>query len=307
MYTAAIGAIAMLGGYKPASPWDSITDIPALRVLGWVLFCLLPSVLSVIGVYFLITLPLRRQERARVLIDVLAAGVRRGQAPAVTLTALAERRVLGWELWRAARAVGAGEPMSRALRTSAPSLLPPNITGALAAGEAMGDVGRVLPACRRMLVDAVPRTRAALNYLPLMTISLFLMPMVFMRFFLVPKLQEIVRSMALPSMHAGDALTAFSHPAIAWFCVAAPLALAATAVLYIGGPRLAESIGWDRLIGDRLAMRLPWRRGHGVVTSRTMREAPGSTAGTHSTRADGRATVTTTSPGGRLSAAAATT
>ena len=46
-----------------------------------------------------------------------------------------------------------------------PQLLPPRIVAMLQAGERIGDLAKVLPTCRRSLMDASSQTTGAANYL----------------------------------------------------------------------------------------------------------------------------------------------
>ena len=53
---------------------------------------------------------------------------------------------------------------------STPRFLPPQVTAMLNAGQQVGDLRKVLPACRELLKDGVSQTRGALNYLVILTL-----------------------------------------------------------------------------------------------------------------------------------------
>src|SRR6266567_3377331 len=51
-----------------------------------------PLVLLFYGVYFLVSLPLRRQERARLFLDILETGIKQGSSVENTLIAASQSR-----------------------------------------------------------------------------------------------------------------------------------------------------------------------------------------------------------------------
>src|SRR6185295_13598537 len=77
------------------------------------------------------------------------------------------------------------------------------------AGERIGDVGKVLPACRQLLHDGVSQVRGALNYMLILTFvitpfSVFVP--VFLNIFVIPKFKEVFEGM-MP----GNNLPAFTR------------------------------------------------------------------------------------------------
>jgi type II secretory pathway component PulF len=129
----------------------------------------------------------------------------------------------------------------------------------LRAGKQMGDVAKVIPACRQLLKDASSQTRGAVNYLIILT--LVITPSGFGVFgllmvFVIPKYLEVAAGMG---NHSGVALLSFlagHFRLIALLQVALLLLLWLGAALYVGGPRVTA---WFPVL-EQLHYRLPWRR-----------------------------------------------
>lgn len=216
--------------------------------------------------YFLLTLPLRRNERARLFLDLLELGLKDGRAPemAIVEAAKSRDRALGSRFQMLAGYLQSGMPFGAALEC-VPRLLPRQVRAMLKAGERIGDMARVLPACRQLLRDAVSQVRGALNYLVLllfcMTPAMIFVPFV-LRLKVIPQYV-----MVFDGVLANMPLPAFTHLVfeqtgylllVQWAIL---LGLWLVAFTYIGGPRLH---GWLRELlpgpADALMCRLPWRR-----------------------------------------------
>jgi type II secretory pathway component PulF len=149
----------------PFEPFSTI----ALCFLIYVALGLLPAIGVTYLVYFLLTLPLRRNERGRLFIDLLAVGLQGGHTPERIIMDVSSSHDLS-----PGRAFSfARGHLERGLRLTAaldcvPRLLPPQIVAILKTGERIGDVRRVLPACRYLLRDPVSQVRGAMNYLVLL-------------------------------------------------------------------------------------------------------------------------------------------
>ncbi|NQT53572.1 hypothetical protein HQ576_16060, partial [bacterium] len=243
-------------------------------------------------VYWALSLPLRRQERGRLLLDIVETCVAQGKSVEHALVSLAEaertslksydrvaawlltslptftrpwvwlrrrrrRAVFGPRLYRLADHLQGGMPLPQALR-KVPGLVPPQVAEMLQVGGEAGDIRKALPACRRVLTSATPRMRSAMNYVVVLASGFFLTGVgvfLFAVLYIVPKIQEMLRDMAMRE----SALV--SPYAQTLFNVAAALSLlvVSCALFYIGGPRLVAFLRLRRL-GDRLAVLLPWRR-----------------------------------------------
>src|SRR5436190_4175444 len=109
--------------------------VMGLWIVLYVVFGLLPIAALVYGIYFLLTLPLRRAERARFFLDLLEMGLRDGRTPEASIieaSASADRALGARFLWL-------GEHLKKGLRLSdtlglVPRLLPEQIRAMLRTG-----------------------------------------------------------------------------------------------------------------------------------------------------------------------------
>jgi type II secretory pathway component PulF len=209
--------------------------------------------------FWLLSLPLRRRERARLFLDLLEIGLEDGKSPerAIAEVARSEDRLLGRRFYFLAELLGGGMSLTEALKL-VPTLLPPSVTAMLVVGAELGDLRRVLPACRQTLRDAVSQTRGALNYLAIL--SFVILPVVpvlsmMMSVFVLPKFEMLARDMSL-TMPAFSLLIFGTGHSFAWLQIAVMLAFQFIIFCYIAGPRMRPRL----LILDRVFWLLPWRR-----------------------------------------------
>jgi type II secretory pathway component PulF len=216
--------------------------------------------------YFLLTLPMRRNERARLVLDLVELGLKEGRNAEATLVAAAASRdpSLGVRFQLAAEYLQKGLRLSQALE-NVPRLLPPQVAGMLRTGEKIGDLRKVLPACRQFLKDGVSQVRGALNYLIILvfavTPAILFVPLVF-RIKVLPKLVEVFSGML-----EGRPLPAFTRAVFGLNPLSCAIQIGLLAFLwlalvcYVGGPRLRESLRhvFPEPI-DWFLCRLPWRR-----------------------------------------------
>jgi len=239
----------------PDELWSQLRTVLLLMLA--VAICLAPFAF-LYGVYRLVSLPLRRRERARLFLDLLELGIEDGHTPerAIMAAARSNDAVLGKRFRRLASHLESGASLKEALQR-VPRLLPPQVSAMLAAGAEVGDVRRVLPACRQSLRDALSQTRGALNYL---TILLFIIlpavPVVtvMLSVFVLPKFEQIADDM-------GTGLPLFSQAVFGlrygfvWAQIAVMLCFQFIMFCYIAGPRMK---GW--VLIDRVLWLFPWRR-----------------------------------------------
>jgi len=214
--------------------------------------------------YYLLTLPLRRRERARVFLDVLETGLREGRSVEHTLVSLSRQGVrdLGPRLGPVARALEGGSTLAEALG-KVPGFLPTPLPATLAVGERVGDIAQVLPACRRTLGDALARTRGAMNYLVLILFGLtqagvLLLIMLGVGVYIIPRFEAMMDDLGVAGLPATVLLfyrTPLGHLVLTG--VAALVALAAA--FYIGGPWLVAALHLRRA-ASWVQCLLPWRR-----------------------------------------------
>lgn len=239
-----------------------------LYLIGLVLLYLVtmfvPLCLALYVAYYFISLPLRRQERARLFLDLLDTALQRGGGVEGQLIAMSETRdrAPGVRFHLFAAHLATGLRMDAAL-DKVPRLLPPRVAAMLKAGVRLGDLRKVLPACRQLTNDGVSQTRAGAHYLTLLALIItpaLLLIMVMLLRLVVPKFREIFAGMTNTTWPMFDWLSASSgFVSLAVGVIVCFVALAI--LLYVGGPRVA---GWLRLgaepLVDWLAWRVPWKR-----------------------------------------------
>ena len=242
---------------------DPIYLIGSLIVYG--LWFIVPTFVFCYLAYYLISLPARRQEHARFFVHVLELCVREGKPiePALIAMANARDRSPGLRFHLTAAHVEEGDRLPVALQKS--HLLPRSITAMLATGEKIGDVQKVLPACRMQLRDAQSGISAAMNHfyvllLGLAPIGLLLMWMVLI--FVQPKMREVAMSISGGSEPGFfiQFLTISLRVGV-WVQTIFVGSLTVAALLFLVGP---DSPAWLRNLTmplvDWLALRVPWKR-----------------------------------------------
>ncbi|MFN7139830.1 MAG: type II secretion system F family protein [Limisphaerales bacterium] len=238
---------------------------PALVLFLWILVGALLLGLCY-GIYFLVTLPLRRKERARLFLDLLEMGMRQGQRPENVIVSISQsrERSVGVRFHLLAAHIEDGLRLTQAL-DKVPRFLPPQVNAMLKVGEETGDLRKVLPACQMVLQDANSQVKSALNYLILIVFVLApITPYIYFTFevYVLPKFQEILAGMTEEMTNAPLADFIFAAGSnLAWMQFCLTMVLYIGAAFYIGGPRLSG--GFRKVIGnwvDRFHFYLPWRR-----------------------------------------------
>ena len=127
-------------------------------------FILLPGGALSVLIHYLLSLPMRRRDRALFFLDLTETVLQRGQPLEQAILAAAENRdrAIGVRFYLVAAHIEGGARLGEALE-KVPRFLPPQITAILRAGEKLGDLKKVLPACRQLLNDGVSQVRGALN------------------------------------------------------------------------------------------------------------------------------------------------
>lgn len=214
--------------------------------------------------YLVLALPLRRLERANVFLDVLEIGLQQGHTPesAIVQIASSRDRQLGYRLFLLASHLENGARLSEGLRL-VPSLLPPEITEMLAVGERIGNIRKVLPACRRAASGGSSRVSSAVNYLVLMLMLNPFAAMVwpFVTAAIIPKFREIALDLIyqplppllqfLTSHSRGVAATQIFLTALVYFVM----------LVYTCGPRaIPRAAPLLKPVSDTLNSHLSWRR-----------------------------------------------
>jgi type II secretory pathway component PulF len=237
---------------------------PVLQLLFWFALWMAPLTIAVTAIYFLVSLPLRRQERARFFLDLLELGLKEGRMPEQTIVTVSRSGdpSMGARFHLLAAYLESGLRLSQALE-KVPRLLPPQINAMLKTGEEIGDVFKVLPACRQLLRDGSSETRGAMNYLVIVFLVLTpLVPAIFrvLATFVFPKVLAILNEMEV-TPPAFTAYVISRANVFASIMSAAALLVYLAGIVYLGGPRLTGWLQSNLLpICDWLAFRLPWRR-----------------------------------------------
>ena len=225
-----------------------------------------PGLIVFYALYYFATLPFRRLERARLFLDLLQHGLKRGQSPEQIVVGVSQSRdrALGARFHLLAAHIESGLRLNQALG-KIPRLLPVAMAAMLKAGEEIGDVTKVLPACRRLVGDGQSQLRGAFNYLLVVVLVLLpVAPAVYgtLSVFVIPKYLLIIESLAGDGMLASSTATLLELSGKIMFVqVIVWNFIWLLVVLYVGGPRLTRWLRWiPGDLAERIPWWLPWRR-----------------------------------------------
>jgi type II secretory pathway component PulF len=217
------------------------------------------------GIYFFITIPLRRNERTRIFLDILELGLKDGQTPeaAIINASTSNDRSLGARFHLLAAHVETGIRLSAGLDRM-PRLLPPQVVAMLKTGERIGDVGKVIPACRRLIGDGQSQVRGALNYVLILVLvvspAAIAIP-IMLNVMVIPKFKEVFAGMIEGDLPPFTQLVLGSSHIMLWIQLAVIVATWFLLFAYAGGPRMR---GWFHAalgpLPDWILFHLPWRR-----------------------------------------------
>ena len=229
----------------------------------WLLLALLILGLAFL-VFYVISLPLRRQERDRFLLDVIESALAQGEQVERYIISLAQTRDRspGIQFHLLAALLETGCSFVDALEKT-PRLFPPQLLAMLKVGESIGDLKKVLPACRKLLRDGISQSRAAINYQ--VVFAFVLNPMVllavpFLAVKIMPVFGEIFGGFGMKFSSLATTAIMLS-PYIFAGQMLIVLALYFFAILFLGGPRLGSWLQAGVFpLGDWIVVRLPWRR-----------------------------------------------
>lgn len=229
----------------------------------YVLFTVVPIIGLAWLIYYFLSLPMRRQERARFFLDLVDVSLRQGKPIEQMMAEIgnSQDRSPGLRFHLVAAHVEYGLRLGEALKR-VPRFLPPQVAAMLRAGEALGDIRKVLPACNYLVKDAQSSVRGAVSYLVVVAFALSPVSLAVLNglnVWVLPKFKEVAAS-----MDASPPFFMFLERNIGWLMLAQTiffLFLLVAAVFYIGGPRLVNWLPspFSSFI-DWLAWRVPWKR-----------------------------------------------
>src|ERR1051326_4149835 len=162
-----MGFLSNFLGFLSSDGVPDISNWHSLRAVGWYLAIWIVPI-SAAGwiLYFIVGLPLRRKQRVSLFLDLLETASRGGKRVETTLAALSmsQDKTLGIKFHLLGVYLMDGFKLTEALEML-PRFLPQQIVEMLRTGERIGDLAKILPACRRIADEASSRSTAAVNYL----------------------------------------------------------------------------------------------------------------------------------------------
>jgi len=245
---------------------------PIFANIGWLVLSLVlhavligvPVLVLMGATLYLLSLPMRRQENARLFLNLLETILRDGRPLESSLISLAESRdiTLGVRFHLATAYLQEGHSLATALERS--RLLPRPMVAMLAAGQTLGDMRKVLPACRLQFRDATSGLNGALNYLFVLVAGLapvlaFLS--LFVSVVVAPKLNEIFYGMGYGTDGYWLGIMLIGLRAALWTQSVILAGLLLASVIYLSGPdlpRFARALCHP--LADWLAWGIPWKR-----------------------------------------------
>jgi type II secretory pathway component PulF len=243
------------------SPDDSFNFLKAL-IFVFVWLGLILGAISLI--HFLFSLPMRRAERARLFLDLVEDALKRGQSIEEMMLFVVRSRdhTVGIRFHILAAYIENGLQFIDALK-KVPRFLPPQISEMLQAGQKIGDVRRILPACREVLRDNPAGVRSAVHYMLLVVLlfsPVFIYVVIFTVVFVFPRFQDVALGMNVPLWP--ESKFVFGHAGwLIGFEVAIFFLLVIVTVAYLGGPGFSRFLKNNGLpFVDRMAWNIPWKR-----------------------------------------------
>lgn len=233
-------------------------------LLMFAVLILLPGAAASALLHFLLTLPMQRRDRARFFLDLLETALNRGLPIEQAILSAAESRdrVMGVRFYMLATHIDDGARLGEALE-KVPTFLPPQVNAMLRAGEKLGDLKKVLPACREVLRVAPDTVRTTMHYmvgilLLFAPIAVWLISMLMI--FVVPKFKEVAAGMGAQVWPLAAFVFNFA-PQIIGFEIILFCLLAGVALTYIGGPSVVRWFQFREIpVVDWIAWRVPWKQ-----------------------------------------------
>jgi type II secretory pathway component PulF len=197
---------------------------------------------------------------------LLETVVNRGQPVEQAILSAAENhdRAIGVRFFMVAAQIEGGARLGEAL-DKVPSFLPPQVNAMIRAGEKLGDLKKVLPACREVLRIAPDTVRTTMHYM--VAILLLFAPaaicvITLLSTFVVPKFKDVAGGMGLTVWPLGRFVFALNdHFILVGFEALLFLVLLMVTAVYVGGPGLVRWFQFRSVpLVDWLTWHIPWKR-----------------------------------------------
>ena len=237
------------------------TILQGILVLGfWIVCWLLPAFFLLLLLDSTVGKRLRRQETSGLFLDLLDTILECGAPIEETLVSITEKRELtpASQFHLLGAKLRTGQRLSAAL-TEIPGLLPRKIVAMLRAGERIGDLRKVLPACRKLAGDKRSETRSdvqSFGWYGIISILVSLWMFLFISIMILPKFVEVFHGLT-GDLPAGILfLNAFGKPLITFQLLV--LFGVVLALLIHGEGHFMRK--WFGPVVDWVAARTPWKR-----------------------------------------------
>ena len=230
------------------------------------LLILLPGGAFSVLLHFLLSLPMRRRDRARFFLDLLETALDRGQPVEHAMVSAADSRdrVMGVQFFLLAAQIENGDRLGEALEHT-PGFLPPQVNSILLAGEKLGDLKKVLPAGREIVRAAPDTVRTTMHYMVAILmifapIAIFLISVI--STFVIPKFRDVAAGMGFRVWPFANFVFALNNAhVLVGFEAILFFVLATGAAVYIGGPGLVRHFRFRSVpIIDWIAWQVPWKQ-----------------------------------------------
>lgn len=214
--------------------------------------------------YYFVSLPMRRQKRADLFLDLLELGLKDGRNVEQAIVSAARSRdaSLGVRFHLLAAHLERGLRLDQALQ-QVPYLLPPQVAAMLRVGAELGDLAKVLPACRRLLKDSVSQVQGATSYLLVPSLGVVpVLPVItwMLMVYVWPRFEQIYQDMGEGAPLPGGWMPSLVV-ALPFLYALLVLLFYGLVVAYVGGPRVRRwGYSWLYPLTDGLVLWVPWRR-----------------------------------------------
>jgi len=229
-------------------------------------FILLPGGALSVVIHFLLSLPMRRRDRALFFLDLVETVLQRGQPlePAILAAAENHDRAIGVRFYMVAAHVESGVRLGDALAKE-PRFLPPQINAIFRAGEKLGDLKKVLPACREVLRIAPDTVRSTTHYMVailLMFAPIACLLITLLSVAVVPKFKEVFAGMGVQVWPLAVFVFQLNHfHVLVLFELLVFFALLTVAAIYVGGPGFVRWFQFRSVpVVDWMTWRIPWKQ-----------------------------------------------